>query len=401
MLVLVINCGSSSIKYQLFDMPDGRVLARGLVERIGEPLSAMHHEANGRRRTTQCAVGGHADGIALILRSLVEGPDGVISDVSMLGAVGHRVVHGSDQFVESCLIDEKVIEAVERFSDLAPLHNPPNLVGIRAAMAALPGVAHVAVFDTAFHQTMPARAYMYALPYELYEKHGIRRYGFHGTSHRYVSMVGSDMLGLPLSETNLITCHLGNGASITAVRDGSSVDTSMGMTPLEGVAMGTRCGDIDPAITFVLADREGLDLDTIRRLYNQKSGLLGLSGVSNDMREVLSAAEGGSARARLALDVYCYRIVKYIGAYKAILTRVDALVFTGGVGENCASIRKAVCRELGCLGMNLDCGANDRHSAAAADISTPQSPTKILVIPTDEEKMIALDTLKLVSRDGA
>ncbi|MCD6404924.1 MAG: acetate kinase [Planctomycetes bacterium] len=395
MLVLVINCGSSSIKYQLFNMTDESVMAKGLLEKIGEGDSALHHERNGQKISIEKPVAEHKAGLDLILKTLVDDDIGVIKDINEIKAVGHRVVHGGEEFVESCLITDEAIDAIERFSDLAPLHNPPNLMGIRAAMEEMPGVPQVAVFDTSFHQTMPPAAYTYALPWELYEKHRVRRYGFHGTSHRYVTIKAAEMLGKPLSETNVITCHLGNGCSITAVENGRSVDTTMGLTPLEGVVMGTRCGDIDPAITFYIADADGLSLDEINTLYNKKSGLLGLSGVSNDMREVKAAADGGNERAILALKVYAYRIRKYIGAYKAVLGRVDAVVFTGGVGENATFMREMTAVNLDSLGIVLDKDKNRALAGKAGVVSAAGSPTQILVIPTNEEKMIAEDTMAI------
>jgi len=398
MLVLVINCGSSSIKYQLFDMRDESVLAKGLLEKIGEGDSALHHERNSSKVTIDRKISNHNEGLALILETLVDPKIGVIKDIAEIAAVGHRVVHGGEEFVESSLITPEVIDAVKRFSDLAPLHNPPNLTGILAAQSVMPSVPHVAVFDTAFHQTIPSTAYMYALPYDLYERYRVRRYGFHGTSHRYVTMRAAEMLKKPLSETNVITCHLGNGCSITAVRGGKSVDTSMGMTPLEGVVMGTRCGDIDPAITFYLARKDNTPLAAIDSLYNKKSGLIGLSGVSNDMRQVKAAADAGNARAKLALDVYAYRIRKYIGEYKAVLGRVDAVVFTGGVGENAMFMREMIMTGLDSIGMEMDMAKNSTVRGAAGDVATAKSATRILVIPTNEEKMIAEDTMAVAQK---
>lgn len=398
MLVLVINCGSSSIKYQLFDMTDESVMAKGLLEKIGEGSSALHHEADSKKTTINKSISNHKDGLSLILETLVDPSIGVIKDISEIAAVGHRVVHGGEKFVESCLITDETIRVIEEFSDLAPLHNPPNLTGIRAAMADLPGVPQVAVFDTAFHQTMPPKAYIYALPYRLYQELRVRRYGFHGTSHRYVTMRAAEMLGRPLSDTNVITCHLGNGCSITAVQGGKSVDTSMGLTPLEGVVMGTRSGDIDPAITFFLADAEGATLERLNKMYNKESGLLGLSGVSNDMREVKAAADGGDERAKLALEVYAYRVRKYVGAYTAALGRVDAVVFTGGVGENAAFMREMIMKGLDSIGMRLEAKANESLRARAGDISSADSKTRILVIPTNEEAMIAEDTMAVAEK---
>ena len=398
MLVLVINCGSSSVKYQLFDMTGDAVLAKGLIEKIGEGDSVLHHERNGRKTSIRQTIQNHNEALSLILKTLVDPELGVIRDIGGIGAVGHRVVHGGEEFVESTLITDEVIRAVEKFSDLAPLHNPPNLTGIRAARSVLAAVPHVAVFDTAFHQTMPAFAYTYALPYELYETYRLRRYGFHGTSHRYVAMKAAETLEKAPKDTNAITCHLGNGCSITAVRGGKSVDTSMGFTPLEGVVMGTRCGDIDAAITFYLADKGGWPLCEINDLFNKKSGLLGLSGVSNDMRQVKDAADKGDPRASLALDVYAYRVRKYVGAYKAALGRVDAVVFTGGVGENAAFMRQRIMEGLDAIGMAIDPLRNADLRGKAGDIATGESPTRILVIPTDEEKMIAIDTMEVALR---
>ncbi len=398
MLIMVINCGSSSIKYQLFDMTDESVIAKGLLEKIGAD-SALHHQTTSDSITIEKDVANHIEGLAWILETLVEKGRGVINDVSEISAVGHRVVHGGEEFFRSCLIDDATVEAIERFASLAPLHNPPNLDGIRAAMADLPGVPHVAVFDTAFHQTMPPKAFTYALPWELYKELGLRRYGFHGTSHRYVAMRAAEALDKAFDEVNLITCHLGNGCSITAVENGRSIDTSMGLTPLEGVVMGTRCGDIDPAITFFLAETRGSSLDDINTLYNKQSGLLGLSGVSNDMRAVKAAADDGNEQAGLALEVYAYSVRKYIGAYKAALGRVDAVVFTGGVGENAAFMRQMIMEGLDDIGMIIDPDANSQ-AIKRGDAATLESPTRILVIPTDEEKMIAEDTMALTESKG-
>ncbi len=398
MLVLVINCGSSSVKYQLFDMARQEVLAKGLLEKIGQPGSVLQHERNSEKFSIEKVIANHNEALALILQTLVDSTFGVIKDISEINAVGHRVVHGGEEFVESSLITDHVIDAIERFSDLAPLHNPPNLIGIRAARSVLACVPHVAVFDTAFHQTIPSHAFTYALPYEYYQQFRLRRYGFHGTSHRYVTMMAARMLNRPLDETNVITCHLGNGCSITAVAGGRSIDTSMGFTPLEGVVMGTRCGDIDPAITFFLADKLNASLSDINNIYNKKSGLIGISGVSNDMREVRKAAEAGNVRARLAIEVFAYRVRKYIGAYTAAIGRVHAVVFTGGIGENATFMREMIMTGLKPLGMIIDAAVNAPLRAKAGDVATPDSPTRILVIPTDEEKMIASDTVEVASR---
>jgi len=394
MKVLVVNCGSSSIKYQLYQMPGGKVLAKGLVERIGEPGAVLVCQHNGKPQRTELPVADHQQGMDVILSSLA-GQGGAIDDIREIGAVGHRVVHGGEQFAGSVLIGPDVIASIERFAELAPLHNPPNLTGIRAAISALPGVPQVACFDTAFHAKIPQVAYMYALPYELYEKFGIRRYGFHGTSHRHVARRAAHLLGKGKYEVNCITAHLGNGCSITAVRNGQSVDTSMGFTPLEGLVMGTRSGDLDPAILFYLADH-GYDVDSLNDLCNKQSGLLGLSGESNDMRTLNQKAKKGDARAQLAVDLFCYRIKKYIGTYSAVLGRVDAVVFTGGIGENADDVRAAACGGLEELGIIIDPDLN-RQTVGRKEglITTPKSKVKVLVIPSDEEAAIAADTYKI------
>ena len=399
MKVLVVNCGSSSIKYQLYRMPEGSVISKGFVERIGQPDAALEHRFDDEVRRVKCRIADHEEGMALILETLV-GSDGVLSDVREIAAVGHRVVHGGEEFTGSVCITQEVIESIERFSDLAPLHNPPNLTGIRAAMRKLPDVPQVACFDTAFHATIPEVAYTYALPYELYEKFGVRRYGFHGTSHRYVARRAAQLLGKHKYEINCITAHLGNGCSITAVREGRSVDTSMGLTPLEGLVMGTRSGDFDPAILFYLAER-GYDMASLNKLCNKQSGLLGVSGESNDMRTLIEKAETGNQRARLAIDIFSYRIKKYVGMYAAVLGRVDALVFTGGIGENAAHVRATACEGLEVLGLAVDADLNRQIIGRREGlISTPKSRTKVLVIPTDEEAAIAADTYKISSKIG-
>jgi acetate kinase len=398
--VLVVNCGSSSIKYSLFRMADhgtGEELASGIVERIGEPTSRIRHKAGAADETREVRAPDHEAAFALMIQALAEGPAAVIRGVREIDAVGHRCVHGAEQFTESRRIDAAVLRAIEACVPLAPLHNPPNLTGIRAAMRIMPDVPHVAVFDTAFHQTLPPHAFLYAIPYDLYAKHRIRRYGFHGTSHRYVTEQAAEMLGRPPGETNVITCHLGNGCSVTAVAGGKSVDTSMGLTPLEGLVMGTRSGDIDPAIIFHLIRAVGMKADEIDALLNRESGLLGVSGVSNDMREVTCAAAGGNDRADLAIDIFCYRLKKYIGAYTAVLGRVDALVFTGGIGENAADIRERTCRGLEGIGYVLDAARNAAPERGRRDLATRESPKRILVIPTDEESMIARDTARIAA----
>jgi acetate kinase len=399
--VLVVNCGSSSVKYSLFRMEThegGKELASGLVERIGEAVSRLTHKVGDTKETREVHAPDHEAAFALVIRELTEGAGAVISGLKEIDAVGHRVVHGAEQFTESQRIDDAVIHAIEACVPLAPLHNPPNLTGIRAAMALMPEVPHVAVFDTAFHQTMEPQAFTYAIPFELYTKHRIRRYGFHGTSHRYVSQVAARMMDRPLNLTNLVTCHLGNGCSVTAVRGGLSVDTSMGLTPLEGLVMGTRSGDIDPALMFHLHRMHGMTVDQIDALLNRKSGLLGVSGVSNDMREVTRATREGNPRARLAIDIFCYRLRKYIGAYTAVLNRVDALVFTGGVGENAAHVRRQTCEGLEGLGYVMDVAHNAAGERGPRDLATVGSPKRILVIPTDEEVMIARDTALIAAQ---
>lgn len=395
MKVLVINAGSSSIKYQLYQMPEANVLAKGVVEKIGETGSKLTHFHGDKTHSLETEVRNHEKAMTLILNTLVNKDVGVIKDISEIGAVGHRVVHGGEEFTGSVIIDDKVIASIEKFADLAPLHNPPNLTGIKAARHKLPNAKQVACFDTAFHTTIPPVAYMYALPYEIYEKYRVRRYGFHGTSHRYVARRAAVMMGKDKYDVNLITCHLGNGCSITAVKKGKSVDTSMGLTPLEGVVMGTRSGDFDPAILFYLADK-GYDMKSLNTLCNKKSGLLGISGVSNDMRDLSELAENGDARAKLAIDIFCYRIKRYIGTYTAVLDTVDAVVFTGGIGENSPDVRTAVCSGLTQIGIELDPEKNNATLRKEGEISTAGSTVKVLVIPTDEESAIAGNTYELV-----
>jgi acetate kinase len=398
--VLVVNCGSSSIKYSLVRMHNGEsgdLLASGLVEKIGNPPSRLKHKAGDKSDCRDVQAPDHRAAFALVMQALAEGPAAVISGPGEIQAVGHRVVHGAERFTGSVRIDADVIKALEDFSSLAPLHNPPNLVGIREAMSLMPGVPHVAVFDTAFHQTLPTHAFLYPLPYDLYAQHRIRRYGFHGTSHRYVTEVAARVLGKPLDGANVITAHLGNGCSITAVAGGKSVDTSMGMTPLEGLVMGTRSGDVDPGLLFHLIRSLGKTPDEIDSLLNRQSGLLGISGVSNDMRELVAAAAGGNTRADLAIEIFCYRLKKYIGAYTAVLGRVDALVFTGGIGENSAAVRERTCRGLDGLGYVLDASRNAAGARGPRDIGADGSPHRILVIPTDEEMMIARDTARIAA----
>ena len=394
--VLVINTGSSSIKYELFAMPARRSRASGLLECIGEPMARLTHRAGRREFVTERFVRSHQEGLSLVIEALTGGKAPVIESVREIAAVGHRVVHGGEQFVASCLITDAVMRAVEAFEALAPLHNPANLQGIRTAQVLLPNTPQVAVFDTAFHQTMPRQAYIYALPYELYQRDRIRRYGFHGTSHRYVSIRAAEVLGKPLPEVNLITCHLGNGCSVTAVRGGKSVDCSLGMTTLAGLMMGTRCGDLDPGVVLHLMETKGMTRAEVGRLLYRQSGLLGVSGVSNDMRQVRQAAEAGNERAQLAIDILCYQLKKYIGAYAAVLGRVDAVVFTGGIGENAAFVREETCAGLEALGVVLDRERNDAVEGDAADVAADRSPVRILVIKTDEESLIAQDAWEIV-----
>jgi len=397
MKVLVVNCGSSSIKYQLYQMPERAVMCRGLIERIGESDAALRHRYQDQTKCQRVPIADHQEGMALILETLA-GADSALNDTNEIDAVGHRVVHGGEEFTGSVLITDKVIASIEHFADLAPLHNPPNLTGIRAAMHKLPDIPQVACFDTAFHATIPQVAYTYALPHQLYEDFGIRRYGFHGTSHRYVARRAAKLVGKDKYEINCITAHLGNGCSITAVRDGRSVDTSMGLTPLEGLVMGTRSGDFDPAILFYLTEH-GYDVAALNKLCNKQSGLLGLSGESNDMRTLTEKAAAGNRRAQLAIDVFCYRIRKYIGMYAAVLGRVDAVVFTGGIGENAAQVRDAACSDLENLGIVLDSDLNSSTiGRREGPITTPDSKTQVLVIPTDEEAAIAADTYGIASK---
>ena len=394
MKVLVINAGSSSVKYHLYEMPQAEVLATGVVDRIAEPASELRHVAHGATHTRTVQVKDVAGAMEIVFETLVDSRVGVLEQLSEIEAVGHRVVHGGEEFTGSVIIDDKVIASVVKFADLAPLHNPPNLAGILAAQLQLPNAKQVACFDTAFHATIPKVAYMYALPYELYEKYGIRRYGFHGISHRYVARRAAALMGRGKYDINAITCHLGNGCSITAVKGGKSVDTSMGLTPLEGVPMGTRSGDLDPAILFYLADK-GYDAKALKTLCNKQSGLLGLSGISNDVRRLEEFMERGDARAKLAIDVFCYRVKKYIGAYAAVLDTVDAVVFTGGIGEHAAFLREQICNAVTQIGLKLDYEANKTAIEREAEISAPNSEVKVFVIPTNEQLAIANDTYKL------
>ena len=397
MKVLVLNCGSSSLKYQLIDMSNEEVLCIGLVERIGIEGSVLKQEKDGveGKLVVEQPMKNHQDAIKLVLEAVVDAKFGGVQDIKEVEAVGHRVVHGGEKFAGSVLITDEVKAALVECTDLAPLHNPANIMGIEACEAILPGVPMVAVFDTAFHQTMPKASYLYGLPHELYTKYGVRRYGFHGTSHKYVSQRAAAMLGKNIEDIKVITCHLGNGASIAAVDGGKCVDTSMGFTPLEGLIMGTRCGDIDAAILPFLMEKEGLDAKGLSDLMNKKSGVYGMTGISSDFRDIEGAAANGDEKAQVALDAYAQRVKKYIGAYAAEMNGVDAVVFTAGVGENGIDMRKAIASNMEFLGMNFDEEANKVRGKETV-ISTADSKVKILLIPTNEELMIARDTVALV-----
>lgn len=395
---MVVNCGSSSLKFQLIQLPAERVVAKGLVDRIGQKVSAQFMYSAGERSFPAAPVTApdHTAALTHVISVLTSGETAVLSAPGDIRAFGHRVVHGGEKFTGSVRIDDEVLRCIEECCALAPLHNPANLAGIQACMRALPGVPNVAVFDTAFHQSMPPHAFHYALPYKLYEHDRIRRYGFHGTSHKYVTHTFAAAAGISLDKVCCITCHLGNGSSLTAVENGRSVDTSMGFTPLPGVIMGTRCGDIDPALVFHLMQHKGLNPDQINEMLNKRSGLLGVSGVSSDMRDVDGAARQGNSRAALAIEMWAYGIAKYIGAYAAILPRVDAIVFTAGIGENSPSLRAVICSKLRGVGIELDETANQRRGVAHC-ISTPASRIPVWVIPTNEELEIARETYELTS----
>ncbi len=392
MKILVINAGSSSLKYQLFDMDNESIIAKGTCERIGIDGHLKHTPANGKPVFNEdIPMPTHAEAITAVLDKLVSAEYGVISSMSEIDAVGHRVLHGGQKFSASVKVDETVIAAIEECIPLGPLHNPANLMGIRACEKAMPGVPQVAVFDTAFHQTMPASSYMYAVPYEFYEKYGVRRYGFHGTSHRYVSAKALEVMGIPAEGSKIITCHLGNGSSLAAVKDGKCFDTSMGLTPLEGVPMGTRCGSVDPAVVEFIANHENMTVTETLTMLNKKSGMLGISGVSSDFRDIDAAIEAGNERAKLALDMFNYGVTKYIGAYTAAMGGVDGIVFTAGVGENGPNVREAVCDNLAYMGVKLDKEANNCRGKLQK-ISAEDSTVQVWVIPTNEELVIARDT---------
>ncbi len=392
MKVLVINCGSSSLKYQLIATENEFVITKGIIEKIGCGPEYTYTSKQGEKIRKTVIAENHTEAVRVVIDNLISPENGFISSLNDIEAIGHRVVHGGEEFYSSVLITDQVLESVEKFSELAPLHNPPNIQGILSCMEVLPGTRQVAVFDTAFHQTMPESSYIYPLPYEYYEKYRIRRYGFHGTSHSYTSKKAALFMGIPLEKFNCITCHLGNGSSVTAIRNGKSVDTSMGYTPLEGLPMGTRSGSIDPAIAFTLMQRENLSAMQINDIYNRKSGLLGISGVSNDLRDINEAASKGNKRAALAKDILVKGIRKYIGSYMVELGRVDAIIFTAGIGENEGYIREQCMENLEEFGIKLDKSLNDSIRAKLAYINTPDSRIKILIVPTNEELMIAIET---------
>lgn len=396
MKILVLNCGSSSVKYKLIDSESKKVMAEGGVEKVGLPDSFLKFKRpDGSKETIVTSMPDHKKAVENILNILTDPKEGVIKSFSEIDAVGHRVVHGMEKFNKSVLITPEVIEKIKECYTVAPLHNPANMTGIEAVTELLPDAPQVAVFDTAFHQTMDPKAFMYALPYEAYAKYGVRRYGFHGTSHRYVSKRACEFLGIPAEGTRMITCHIGNGASITAIRDGKSVDTSMGLTPTEGLMMGTRCGDVDPGALAYLMKEMNLDHEGLLKLINKQSGVLGVTELSSDMRDIEDAIAAGNDRARLAMDMYELRIIKYIGAYTAELGGVDVIVFTGGVGENQLGTREVVCRQLAFLGVDFDPEAN-KIRGKEVELTRPGSKVRVVVIPTDEELMIAQDTAAIV-----
>lgn len=398
MKILVLNCGSSSIKYALYDMDDRSVMAQGGIERVGmEGAFVKIKLPNGEKRTIEHDIPEHTEGVKLIFSLLTDKAIGAIKSLEEIDAVGHRMVHAGEKFAHSVVIDDEVIKAYEECIDLAPLHNPANLKGVNAVRSLMPNMPQVGVFDTAFHQTMPKHAFMYALPYELYEKYGIRRYGFHGTSHRYVSARACEYLGLDYEKQRIITCHIGNGGSVAAIKNGKCIDTSMGLTPLEGIMMGTRSGNVDAGALVYLQKKLGLSADELSDLLNKKSGMLGISGISSDMREVREAAENGNERAKLAISMYTYCIKKYVGAYAAAMGGCDIIVFTAGVGENQDIVRELVCTDMEYMGVEMDVEKNSKIRAEEAVLSMPGSKVKIVLIPTDEELMIASDTMSLVT----
>ncbi len=394
-IVLVLNCGSSSLKYDVVRMPHRQSLGKGLVERIGEERGCLEQNSGDKKLVIEQKIKDHREALGLVTRAMTDPENGIISDISEISGIGHRVVHGGDKYSSSVIIDESVVAAIEEFIELAPLHNPPNLTGIQVSREILPDIPQVAVFDTAFHQTMPPHAYLYGLPRKFFEEFKIRRYGFHGTSHRYVSARAIDLCKRHPSNTNVISCHLGNGGSVTAISRGKSIDTSMGFTPLEGMIMGTRSGDLDPAILGFLMER-GFSSKDLMKILNKESGLLGLSGISNDMRDLEKAAEEGNERAKEAIDCYAYRVRKYIGAYAANLIKVDILVFTGGIGQNGWRMRERICRRLENLGIFMDFTLNKEMGNREGIVSKAYSPITVAVIPTNEELQIAIDVYDLV-----
>lgn len=399
MNVLVLNCGSSSVKYKLFQMPEGKVLAQGGVEKLGLSDSFLKLKLpSGEKVVLEKDMPEHTVAIDFILKTITGSEYGCIKSLSEIDAVGHRLVHGGDKFSESVVITDAVVESVKQCIDLAPLHNPSTLKGVAAVTELIPGVSQVGVFDTAFPQTMPQRAFMYALPYEYYEKYGVRRYGFHGTSHRFVSKRACEFLGLDYNKARIITAHIGNGASMCAIKEGKCIDTTMGLTPTEGLMMGTRVGDVDPGALVFIGEKEGLSMAQLSEVINKKSGVLGVSGVSSDMREIEEAISQGNERAKLALEMYDYRIKKYVGAFTAAMGGLDLLIFTGGVGENQTTTREYVCEDMQYMGIEIDKELNAKIHGDEALLSTKESKVKVVVIPTDEELMIALDTVALSSK---
>lgn len=399
MNVLVLNCGSSSVKYKLFQMPEGKVLAQGGVEKLGLSDSFLKLKLpSGEKVVLEKDMPEHTVAIDFILKTITGSEYGCIKSLSEIDAVGHRLVHGGDKFSESVVITDAVVESVKQCIDLAPLHNPSTLKGVAAVTELIPGVPQVGVFDTAFPQTMPQRAFMYALPYEYYEKYGVRRYGFHGTSHRFVSKRACKFLGLDYNKARIITAHIGNGASMCAIKEGKCIDTTMGLTPTEGLMMGTRVGDVDPGALVFIGEKEGLSMAQLSEVINKKSGVLGVSGVSSDMREIEEAISQGNERAKLALEMYDYRIKKYVGAFTAAMGGLDLLIFTGGVGENQTTTREYVCEDMQYMGIEIDKTLNAKIHGDEALLSTKESKVKVVVIPTDEELMIALDTVALTSK---
>lgn len=399
MNVLVLNCGSSSVKYKLFQMPEGKVLAQGGVEKLGLSDSFLKLKlSSGEKVVLEKDMPEHTVAIDFILKTITGSEYGCIKSLSEIDAVGHRLVHGGDKFSESVVITDAVVESVKQCIDLAPLHNPSTLKGVAAVTELIPGVPQVGVFDTAFPQTMPQRAFMYALPYEYYEKYGVRRYGFHGTSHRFVSKRACEFLGLDYNKARIITAHIGNGASMCAIKEGKCIDTTMGLTPTEGLMMGTRVGDVDPGALVFIGEKEGLSMAQLSEVINKKSGVLGVSGVSSDMREIEEAISQGNERAKLALEMYDYRIKKYVGAFTAAMGGLDLLIFTGGVGENQTTTREYVCEDMQYMGIEIDKTLNAKIHGDEALLSTKESKVKVVVIPTDEELMIALDTVALTSK---